>query len=210
MTRCEKHRIRKANTFRWSLLGHSSPTRSGGRLLKAALDRFGVSSGLFEGIDIKRLGRSDSDPFQILVKIFGPPSNIMDVGYGVSQVLPILVEALSSPDRQTFLMQQPEVHLHPRAQAELGSFLAALAKNSKKRFLVETHSDSLIDRLRMEVRAGETLDPGDVALLFFERCKREVKIHEIGLDAEGNLIGAPATYRKFFMSEERRLLGLPG
>ena len=109
--------------------------------LKNALDRFGRESGLFAGLNIKALGRHDGDPFQIRVRIHGPQANLLDVGYGVSQALPILVEALRSAPGSVHLMQQPEVHMHPRSQAALGSFLADLAANQQKQFIVETHSD---------------------------------------------------------------------
>ena len=85
------------------------------------LIRFGDESGLFSDIKIKRHGRQMSDPFQLQVKVrTGSHANIMDVGYGVSQSLPILVDVLDSEQKpRFFLMQQPEVHLHPRGQAEL-------------------------------------------------------------------------------------------
>jgi predicted ATPase len=91
--------------------------------LKSALKEFGSRSGLFEQIEVIRKGNKESDPFQIGVKSGGPTFNLVDVGYGVSQVLPILVDTLErSTGDEVFLLQQPEVHLHPRAQAELGSF----------------------------------------------------------------------------------------
>ena len=62
---------------------------------------------------------------------------------------------MKSPSGQMLLMQQPEVHLHPRAQAQLGSFLGYLAIKQKKQFLVETHSDYLVDRVRIDVRDGK-------------------------------------------------------
>ena len=178
------------------------------RVLKEALDRFGKVSGLFQSIDVKTLGRSDSDPFQLRVTISGPPANMIDVGYGVSQVLPLLVESLSAPNRQTFLMQQPEVHLHPRAQAELGSFLGTLVKTANKRFLVETQSDYLLDRIRMDVRDRHSLSPSDVVVLYFERVRGDVHVRTLGLDNQGNLTAVPRNFRKFFLDEERRLLGL--
>ncbi len=125
--------------------------------MKESLERFGDASGLFHGLDVKRLGRQESSPFQILIKIAGPAFNLVDVGYGVSQALPIVVDLLQGKKGQMFLVQQPEVHLHPRAQAELGTLLGQLAKADKKRIIVETHSDYLIDRVRMDVRDGKIL-----------------------------------------------------
>ena len=176
--------------------------------LKEKLDRFGRESGLFTGVHIKALGRYESDPFQIRVRIRGPQANLVDVGYGVSQALPILVEALRSEPGSVHLMQQPEVHMHPRSQAALGSFLAGLAANQDKQFIVETHSDYLVDRVRMDIRDGRSLTPDDVVLLYFERHGSEVAIHPITIDPDGNLVGEPDTYRDFFLTEERRFLGL--
>ena len=176
--------------------------------LKDTLDRFGKKSGLFTGVSIKALGRYESDPFQIRVKIMGPQANLVDVGYGVSQALPIVVEALRSSPGAVHLMQQPEVHMHPRSQAALGSFLGELAAHQKKQFIVETHSDYLVDRVRMDVRDGHSVRPADVMLLYFERNGATVDIYPISIDEDGNLVGEPDTYRDFFLGEERRLLGM--
>ena len=183
----------------------SDPKKS--EQLRSAIDAFGQASGLFTDIDIRRIGRKEGDPFQLQVKIAGSGINLVDVGYGVSQVLPIIVDAIREPPGSTFLLQQPEVHLHPRAQAELGSFLAALAKQQQKRFIVETHSDYLVDRIRMDIRDGKHLKPGDVAILYFERIGGAAQVHTMEIDDFGNLVDVPAGYRQFFLEEERRLLG---
>ncbi|HBL31676.1 MAG TPA: hypothetical protein DD490_33045 [Acidobacteria bacterium] len=175
--------------------------------LAAALESFGRHSGLFTGVEVRQLGASESDPFQIQVHIGGKPINLIDVGYGVSQILPILVDCLRGENGGTFLLQQPEVHLHPRAQAELGSFLAVLAKQQDKRFVIETHSDYLVDRVRMDIRDKKGITPEDVALLYFERKNGESTIHRLELDEQGNILNAPPGYRSFFLEEERRFLG---
>jgi predicted ATPase len=134
--------------------------------------------------------------------------NIVDVGYGVSQILPLVVELVRGARDRLYMLQQPEVHLHPRAQAELGSLFGALVKAQSKRFLVETHSDYIIDRVRMDVRDKKSIRPEDVMILFFEMHKEGARIHPIEVDAEGNLVNAPPTYRRFFLEEERRFLGV--
>ena len=103
------------------------------------LVRFGRASGLFSNIKVKRHGRQMSDPFQLQVKVrTGPHANIMDVGYGISQSLPILVD-LMHEKQSVFLLQQPEVHLHPRGQAELASLFIESCKKRGNRFLVGIH-----------------------------------------------------------------------
>ena len=175
--------------------------------LRRSLDDFGRSSGLFSDVGIRRLGRKASDPFQVRVKISGPAFNLAHVGYGVSQVLPIIVDSLREKEGTTFLIQQPEVHLHPRAQAELASFLAVLAKQQNKRFLIETHSDHIVDRIRMDVRDQDDLTQDDVSILYFEREDGGVQVHSLELDPFGNILEQPGGYRRFFLEEERQLLG---
>ncbi|MCY4351663.1 MAG: AAA family ATPase, partial [Gemmatimonadetes bacterium] len=92
----------------------------------AELANFGLETGLFSEIDIRRLGNQSFDPYQILVVPHenSAAESLVDVGYGVSQILPIVSEILDMRRRGpvTFLIQQPEVHLHPRAQAALTTF----------------------------------------------------------------------------------------
>lgn len=180
---------------------------------KDSLKNFGKITGLFDEIDIKLLTRSnrnnESDPFQLQVrkydgKIKGPWRNITDVGYGVSQVLPLITELINETGSRISLLQQPEIHLHPSAQAALGSLLCEVA-GSERQIIVETHSDYLIDRVRMEVRDGE-LEPEHVSLLFFERKGLDVIIHPLRYDKEGNVLNAPVGYRKFFLDELNRSL----
>ena len=181
--------------------------------LRKKLVRFGEASDLFDEVEVRRLGGNDSDPFQIRVRKFGgtlkgPWRNLKDVGYGVSQALPILVEIMNGNPSRVFLLQQPEVHLHPQAQAALGSlFLEAAAEG--RQLLVETHSDPLLDRIRMDIRdCKTTLRAEDVSLLYFERDGLGVRIHSLGFDEQGNVRGAPDSYRRFFLRETERRLEL--
>ena len=182
-------------------------------VLKTALENFGRASGLFDEISVKPLGNNESGPFQVQIRKFGkrakgPRRNLIDVGYGVSQVLPVITELLR-PDAPTmFLLQQPEVHLHPSAQAALGSLFCQIAEQDRQ-MIVETHSDHLLDRVRMDVRDGTTqLRPEDVSILYFERGDLDVCIHSLRVNQEGNILDAPNSYRKFFLQETRRSLGL--
>jgi predicted ATPase len=176
--------------------------------LRNVLRGFGNRSGLFQDLSIRRFGNKDGAPFQIRVRLAGQnqESNLVDVGYGVSQILPILVDTAIEERPRTFLMQQPEVHLHPRAQAELGSFLVQMVAKRQHRFLVETHSDALLDRVRLEVRDGQ-VSADLVRILYFERADGRVVIHPLRLDSAGNVTDAPLSYRRFFLEEEVKLIG---
>ena len=181
--------------------------------LQNRLQRFGRAAGLFDEISIRTLGSKESEPFQVQVRKYGgrlkgPGRNLIDVGYGVSQVLPVITELLRQDAPPMFLLQQPEVHLHPTAQAALGSLCCEVAA-LQRQLIVETHSDHLLDRVRTDVRDQRgRLKPDDVSILFFERSALDVHIHSLRLDEQGNILGAPKSYRRFFMEETQRSLGL--
>ncbi len=181
--------------------------------LKDSLEAFGKASELFDEISVRSFGTSDGDPFQLQVRKFrkrrkGPWRNLIDMGHGVSQTLPTLTELLREDAATVFLLQQPEVHLHPQAQAALGTLFCQVAAGGRQ-LVVETHSDYIIDRVRMDVRDQTTgLKPEDVSILYFEPRDLDVKIHSIRLDEMGNVLGAPPTYGKFFMDEVSRSIGI--
>ncbi len=185
--------------------------------LKEALEQFGQTSGLFDEITVKSLGGKGKDggPFQVQIRKFGnktkgPYRNLLDVGFGVSQVLPVITELVREDAPPIVLLQQPEVHLHPSAQAALGSLLCQVASERRDpQIIVETHSDHLLDRIRMDIRDRTTsLKPDDVSILFFEHVDLDVRIHSLQVDQQGNILDAPSTYRRFFLEETERSLGV--
>ena len=183
------------------------------KALKKRLETFGKQAGLFDEIFIKRFAKTISSPFQILIKKSGGPKrNLIDVGYGVSQILPLVTELFLEPPgkehaNSLFLFQQPEIHLHPSAGAALGSLFCQVAEQKKTQLLIETHDDYLMDRISLDIRDKKTkLKPEDFSILFFERQGQEVNIHSIRIDEEGNILDAPPGYRDFFMKEVDRSL----
>jgi len=186
------------------------------KTLKERLEAFGHAAGLFDEINVRRLGKTATHPFQIQVRKFdkkrkGPPRNLADVGYGVSQILPLVTELLRDEGPQTALLQQPEVHLHPSAAAALGTLLCQLAadRTGSRRLIVETHSDFIIDRVRSAV-PDESIGLGtdDVSIVYFERRGLEVYMHSMNVDESGNIVRAPDGYRDFFTRELQRSLKL--
>lgn len=181
--------------------------------LKTQLEEFGHKSGLFDEISVNQLNRTQGGPFQLEIRKFGKrrkgsKRNLIDVGYGVSQALPVLVELLRTDGPSMFLLQQPEVHLHPSAQAALGSLFCTTAASGRQIF-IETHSEYILDRIRMDIRDQRTsLKPHDVSILFFERLDTDVRIHSLRFDDQGNVLDAPGGYGRFFLDETRRSVGL--
>ena len=178
--------------------------------LKDKLDAFGRESGLFDDFSVKQLTEIEGGPFQLQVRKFGksgrkgPKRNLVDVGFGISQVLPVLAALFRADGPPMFLLQQPELHLHPGAQAALGSLLCRTAEAGRQ-LLVETHSDYILDRIRLDVRDQRTkLKPEDVSILYFERGDGDVRIHHIRFDQDGNVRDTPPGYRQFFVDEVNR------
>lgn len=169
------------------------------------LKKIGRDSGLFEQISVKSYGSGPLSPFEIKVVLGRAALGMENVGYGVSQALPVIVEIFVRAKGATFMVQQPEVHLHPKAQASIGDMIAEFAREEDKRFFVETHSDFTIDRFRLNIRRGGAVDS---QLLFFERkekgnCAVPIQILENGDLPESQ----PAGYRDFFFNESLSLLG---
>ena len=183
-------------------------SKSEARKFSAFMGRVGKASGLFQKVEIKRLGHGVTAPFEVRVLIDDKALMIANVGYGVSQSLPVLVELLARPLYSWFAIQQPEVHLHPRAQAAIGDVLFEMAIKDKKRFVIETHSDFMMDRFRMNYKNSRNTDLSS-QILFFERSNKRNIITTIKIKPDGELPTAqPRSYRNFFITEELRVLGL--
>ena len=183
---------------------NSLPKEMYGKILNR-IRSFGKNSGLFKDIFIKYWGKDSGHPFSLMVEtISGKKSNIIDVGYGVSQILPLIYEILKANNPTQFLVQQPEVHMHPCAQAEFTTFISTMVQEKNCEFVIETHSDFLIDRIRHVIMNGG-ISNSDVNILFFDTTGSEIEIHQIELDSEGLPVDAPDSYRKFFLEEFDRV-----
>lgn len=171
-----------------------------------AINSFGRESSLYDEIQVKTLGKGQTVPFKMSVKYGDIAANIVNVGYGVSQVLPLVVDILIGKDT-VFSIQQPEVHLHPKAQAAFGQFIYESFSHSRNKFLVETHSDYTIDRFRLQLKKdnnGGSMPSSQV--LFFERTPQGTKLTPITIHSDGRYGEQPESFRRFFLEEELELL----
>ena len=109
-------------------------------------------------------------------------------GFGLTQVLPIVVGALSASEGDILLVENPEVHLHPAGQALMGQFLAKVALAGVQ-VIVETHSDHILNGVRVAVAAEKLLSADDVAIHFFGAAAAGVT--EISLNGSGGLSAWP-------------------
>lgn len=121
----------------------------------------------------------------------GPLVSMSDVGFGVSQILPIIAQILLSQNN-LITVEQPELHIHPGLQAKLADlFIAGTKPPHNHQFLIETHSEHFALRLQKRLAEKDHVKPEDVNFLFVRRTGDGSKVVHIPLDGEGNLTGQP-------------------
>ena len=125
--------------------------------------------------------------FQVLLTDWhsGIVCNITDVGFGASQLLPVIVGGYFAPEGSLLILEQPEIHLHPKAQNQLGDLLIDVSRENKK-LLVETHSEHLLMRIQRRIADG-LIDAEQVSLYYCEPTKEGTKIRRIEIDDFGRL-----------------------
>lgn len=139
--------------------------------------------------------------YEVLVKTHATASEvkITDVGFGVSQVLPALVQAFYCPPNSTIWMEQPEIHLHPQVQAELADvFISATqaGENGTPRhvqLIVESHSEHFLNRLQRRVAEG-TIKSEDVAVYFCRRAGSATELEPLRLNTFGEIENWPENF----------------
>ena len=142
-------------------------------------------------LDVKSLGGDSGDLFEVRLidTRRKEPVNVglSDVGFGISQLLPFIVQSLLS-EKQIISIEQPEVHVHPKLQADLGDLLAhAIKEPRQNRFIVETHSEHLILRLQRLIRE-ERIKPEDISVIYVSRRPEGAKAERLRLDEDGDFI----------------------
>lgn len=139
--------------------------------------------------------------YEVLVKTHAkaPEVKITDVGFGVSQVLPALVQAFYCPPHSTVWMEQPEIHLHPQVQAELADvFISATQAREnglarEVQLIVESHSEHFLNRLQRRVAEG-AVSPQDVAVYFCRRADSATDLEPLQLNMFGEIDNWPENF----------------
>ena len=120
-----------------------------------------------------------------------PEVMLTDVGFGVSQVLPVIVLLHYAPEGSTVLLEQPEIHLHPLAQAELADVIIHAAIHRKVQVILESHSEHLLLRLQRRIAEEDRIADDDVALYFCRMHGGASEIEPLDLDEYGNIRNWP-------------------
>lgn len=155
------------------------------------------SMGLIREFQVKPLGQHRKE-YEVLVRTHPklPEVKLTDVGFGVSQVLPVIVECFYVPRRSIVIFEQPEIHLHPRVQAELADLFVdairaregGIARDCQ--FIIESHSEHFLRRLQRRI-AEEDLSAEDAALYFVHTEGDSARIEELDVDEYGNIRNWP-------------------
>lgn len=135
-----------------------------------------------------------------LLKLNVSGHNIIDVGVGVGQSMPIVISGLYSSMNSVLMIEQPEIHLHPRAQMSMADFLLSLSLNEKK-VIVETHSDHIINRLVrriMQDKSGKL--NRDIAIYFVDKDS-DSSIEKIEISPTKGIVNAPKNFFTQFSLE---------
>jgi predicted ATPase len=134
------------------------------------------------------------------VKKGGVTSSLSDVGFGISQFLPIIVADLQLPDTSTLFVAQPEIHLHPSVQSSFGDYLANQINTTNKNYVIETHSEYLLNKIRLAIVKGE-LNEEDVNVGFTDNDDNENVVHKISFTPRGQILNAPKNFFKTYMMD---------
>lgn len=141
--------------------------------------------GLAKSVEVSRVGKSDL--FDVNVTLSDDANlPIADLGYGMSQVLPVLAQCSFAPKKSTLLFEQPELHLNHTAAKKLSGVFVSAAKEKSLHIIAETHSHELFLGLLDEIRA-KRLSPDDIAIYTVERTSGSSKFKKINVEPDADV-----------------------
>ena len=149
---------------------------------------------LINSYDLRPLSDTGRD-YEFLVKQYkgGPEVRLTDIGFGVSQVLPVLILCYYAPEGSILILEQPEAHLHPKVQTELADVLIDVVKNRNIQIILESHSEYLLSRLQRRI-AEKEIAAADTALYFCEIKDGTSEIEQLNVDEYGNIRNWPQDF----------------
>jgi predicted ATPase len=165
-------------------------TEKGGRgWLVERVSRWLKKMEVADGFSLEHEGPSVH--YEVLVHQGKIKANLVDVGFGVSQVLPVVTLAYFVPEGSTVIIEQPEIHLHPLAQTALADLFVEVSRERRVQFLVETHSENLFRRLQFLI-ADEKVSPEEECRLYFvKRGDDGAVLHRLEVDEYGRIRNWP-------------------
>lgn len=167
------------------------------------INKFGTESKLFDKLDVKKTTEEiESPPLIVTIQKNNKSFLMNQVGIGVSQIVPVLIETYASVKihKNNILVMQPELHLHPVAQAALGTYLHSMAQFGLSG-VFETHSSFLIDRFRSEMRNSNPDLRVQAEIIFCQNQTKGNKAYHIPIESDGRILNEPIEYHQFFVDE---------
>ena len=185
-----------AGSDRWFNFKPRQKTRS----LQEVVAQWLKNMRLIDTFKVKQIAKKRKE-YEVLVQTLHntPEVKLTDVGFGVSQVLPVIVECFYVPERSIVIFEQPEIHLHPRVQADLADlFIDAIhaREDGDERciqLIVESHSEHFLRRLQRRI-AEEKVSNEEVALYFCEPGSQGASIRPLETDTYGNIRNWPEEF----------------
>ncbi len=156
-------------------------------------------TNLLNAIKTRKL-RGGRFELRVKVKNKGIWASLADVGFGISQFLPIIVADLQLSDDSILLLAQPEIHLHPSVQATLADYFVKQVKETNKQYIIETHSEYLLNRIRLAIVKGE-IAPTDVSVYYFENSLDGSITYPIEFRKNGQIVNAPQGFFETYMMD---------
>ena len=131
--------------------------------------------------------------YRAVVTIAGTDSSLTDVGFGVSQVLPVITMLLSAPEGSIVLLEQPELHLHPNAQAALADLFIQVSEQRQLQLIIECHSEHIVRRLQRRIAEDQPAFacPGNIKMYFCQPGENGSTATQLDLDRFGQINNWP-------------------
>jgi energy-coupling factor transporter ATP-binding protein EcfA2 len=117
------------------------------------------------------------------------PVNMVNEGFGTNQLVFLLAQLARSPPNSLVVIEEPEAHLHPRAQALLSDLLTEVAKTERKQIILATHSDHVVFRLLTQVAEARLHSPEDIGVYAFQRQNSTTEVSRLKVDDKGRIEG---------------------
>lgn len=167
---------------------------------QAVVARWLQDLGLLESFEVRPIAAHRKE-YEVMVRAGEAKEsvNLSDVGFGVSQVLPVVVQCFYANPHTTIILEQPEIHLHPRVQTALADlFIEAIQSREEGhdrsiQLIIESHSEHFLRRLQRRV-AEQTLNPNDVALYFCHSGDRGAVLSPLEVDLYGEILNWPEDF----------------
>ena len=149
---------------------------------------------LIDSYTINSISDTEQD-YELLIKQYkdGPEVGLTDVGFGVSQVLPLIAQCYYAPEGSILILENPEAHLHPKVQSELADVLIDVVKNRNVQIILESHSEHLLLRLMRRI-AEEKISADQTAFHFCEIKDGNSRAEQLKVDEYGNISNWPQNF----------------